>query len=77
MADKKLNFEASLARLEEILHTLESGEGSLDDMLKFYGEGVGLIRTCNEALEKAELSVKALQMTPDGVALTDFKAQED
>ena len=77
MADKKLNFEASLVRLEEILHTLESGEGSLDDMLKLYGEGVGLIRTCNEALEKAELSVKMLQMTPDGVALTDFKAQED
>ena len=77
MADKKLNFEASLARLEEILQTLESGEGSLDDMLKLYGEGVGLIRTCNEALEKAELSVKMLRMTPDGVALTDFKAQED
>ena len=77
MADKKLNFEASLARLEEILQTLEHGEGSLDDMLKLYEEGVGLIRVCNTALEKAELSVKALQMTPDGVALTDFKAQED
>ena len=77
MADKKLNFEASLARLEQILQALESGEGSLDDMLKLYGEGVGLIRTCNEALEKAELSVKALQMTPDGVSLADFKAQED
>ena len=78
MADKKLNFETSLARLEEILQTLERGEGSLDEMLKLYEEGVGLIRVCNTALEQAELSVKTLQIKADGgVALTDLHLEED
>lgn len=74
---KKMSFEQSLARLEEILHTLESGEGGLDATLKLYEEGIGLIRSCNEQLEKAEQSVKMLQMKSDGVALTDFMPAED
>ena len=78
MAEKKMSFEEALARLEEILQTLESGEGSLDGMLKLYEEGVGLIRACNEKLEAAELSVKMLAMKPDGgVGLTDFNPSED
>ena len=78
MADQKINFEASLARLEEILQALESGEGSLDGMLKLYEEGVGLIRACSKELESAELSVKTLQMRLDGgVELADFKPAED
>ena len=74
---KKMSFEQSLARLEEILHTLESGEGGLDATLKLYEEGVGLIRSCNEQLEKAEQSVKMLQIKPNGIALTDFMPSED
>ena len=78
MAEQKMSFEESLARLEEILQALESGEGSLDGMLKLYGEGVELIRACNERLEAAELSVKMLSMKPDGsVGLTDFNPSED
>lgn len=78
MPEKQLNFEASLARLEEILRALESGDASLDEMLKLYEEGVGLIRFCNEKLESAEQSVKMLQLQPDGsVGLTDFGRTED
>ena len=74
---KKMSFEQSLARLEEILHTLESGEGGLDATLKLYEEGVSLIRSCNEQLEKAEQSVKMLQMQSGGVVMTDFMPAED
>lgn len=78
MPKKQLNFEASLARLEEILRALESGDASLDEMLKLYEEGVGLIRFCNERLESAEQSVKMLQLQSDGsVGLTDFGRTED
>ena len=78
MPEKQLNFEASLARLEEILRALESGDASLDEMLKLYEEGVGLIRFCNERLESAEQSVKMLQLQSDGsVGLTDFGRTED
>ena len=78
MPEKQLNFEASLARLEEILRALESGDALLDEMLKLYEEGVGLIRFCNERLESAEQSVKMLQLQSDGsVGLTDFGRTED
>ncbi|MBQ9806268.1 MAG: exodeoxyribonuclease VII small subunit [Clostridia bacterium] len=78
MAKKTVPFEESMARLEEILAELEGGDGSLDELLKLYTEGVALIRTCNEQLEKAEQSVKMLQMQPDGsVAKVDFDSAED
>ena len=78
MPKKTQTFEDSLARLEEILRALESGDASLDEMLKLYEEGVGLIRSCNEKLESAEQSVKMLQLQPDGgVALVDFGKTEE
>ena len=78
MAKKRIQFEESMARLEEILAELESGDGSLDELLKLYTEGVELIRSCNEQLEKAEQRVKMLQMQPDGsIAKVDFESAED
>ena len=74
MTKKKLTFEESLARLEEILNLLENGDAKLDDTLKLYEEGVSLVRACNQYLQSAEQTVKALQITPDGTAeLVDFE----
>ena len=78
MAKKAMTFEAAMERLEEILHTLESGGEALDATLKLYEEGVGLIRICSEKLEHAEQSVKLLQMQADGsVSVTDFNQAEE
>ncbi len=78
MAKKTLTFETALARLEEILQKLESGESDLSESLKLYEEGIALTRSCTALLEKAEQSVKMLQMKPDGsVELTDFQKTED
>lgn len=72
MTKKTITFEAAMERLEEITQLLESGAEGLDDSLKLYEEGVALIRLCSERLEKAEQSVKVLQMQGDGVTLVDF-----
>ena len=78
MPKKEKTFEESMARLEEILQVLESGDAELDALLKLYEEGVGLIRFCNSTLENAEQKVKMMQLQPDGnVALTDFGKSED
>ena len=74
MPKKKLNFEESLARLEEILDALQNGDAKLDDTLKLYEEGVSLVRACNQYLQNAEQTVKTLQFNPDGTAaLVDFE----
>jgi len=77
MAKKNLSFEASIERLEEILHTLESGNETLDTSLKLYEEGIALIRSCSSLLEDAEQSVKMLRLQADGKAvLEDFNQSE-
>ena len=74
---KKADFEASMARLEEIVRSLESGAEGLDSALKLYEEGSALARECSETLDKAEMSVKMLQMKSDGsAALVDFGGEE-
>ncbi|MBQ9132228.1 MAG: exodeoxyribonuclease VII small subunit [Clostridia bacterium] len=71
-----MTFEAAVARLEEVLAALESGEADLGDSLKLYEEGIGLVRLCTKQLENAERSVKILQMQEDGTAvLADFKGE--
>ena len=78
MAKKELKFEDALTRLDEILRRLESGEGSLDALLKDYEEGIALLRECNARLEQAEQRVRMLQFTPDGgAALVDFNTPQE
>ena len=71
MANKKpLNFEAAMERLEEIVSAMEEGSGNLEESLKLYEEGVRLIRSCTNLLERAGQSVQKLQMREDGQVTT-------
>ena len=66
MAAKKLNFEQSVQRLEEIVRHLESGDMPLDDTLKLFEEGTGLIANCSKMLDEAEQKVVKLKKGTDG-----------
>lgn len=73
MATKQMKFEDRMARIEEIVAELETGEAGLDESLKLYREGIGLVRDCAKRLDEAEQTVKMLQAQEDGkLALTDF-----
>ena len=50
MAEKKLSFEQGTARLEEIVARLESGQAPLDESLKLFEEGSGLLLVKVEVL---------------------------
>ena len=54
MAAKKKSFEESLARLGEVVRTLERGDAPLADSLKLCDEGAALITACTEELDEAE-----------------------
>lgn len=60
MAEKKLSFEQSMLRLEEIAQRLEGGEASLDESLKLFEEGSRLMGKCNAMLDAAEQKVELL-----------------
>ncbi len=51
---EKIDFEKSLARLEEIAETLEGGSLSLDSSMLFFEEGVRLAKMCEKRLSEVE-----------------------
>ncbi len=63
---KKLDFERSLARLEEVVRKLESPQLSLDEAMRLFEEGVGLSQDCQKQLEEAEGRVEILLKKADG-----------
>ena len=69
MAAKKLSFEQSMARLEEIVGLLERGEAPLEESLALFEEGTKLMRTCSAMLDKAEQKVTLLKVGAQGQPL--------
>ena len=61
MATKKLSFEQSLARLDEIVRHLEKGDLPLKESLTLFEEGTALIKSCGIMLDDAEQQVVKLK----------------
>ncbi len=62
----QLSFEAALARLEEIVRTLEKGEAPLDESIKLYQEGERLKRHCEARLKDAQARIEQIALSGDG-----------
>jgi exodeoxyribonuclease VII small subunit len=76
MSEKQKNpFESKLARLEEIVRSMESGQLPLDESLKLFEEGVKISRECQSELDAAEQKVEILVNKSTGEK-TAFKPQE-
>ncbi len=72
----KNSFEKSINRLEELVAKLESGELSLEDSMKLFEEGTGLVADCMKKLDAAEQKVLLLRRELDGTPATvDFKEE--
>ena len=54
------SFDALYSDLEEKARKLEAGNLPLEESLRLYEEGAGLVDRLREILEKAELQVKTL-----------------
>ena len=67
----EMTFEQRLARLEEIVERLESGEVGLDESLKLYAEGAGLIQQCRKTLTEAEKKISKLTESASGDLATE------
>lgn len=65
-ARKKLDFESSMARLEEIVSLLEKGDAPLEQAMTLFEEGAKLLRECTRQLDEAEQKVSLLTAGKDG-----------
>lgn len=60
------SFEASLARLEEVVRRLESQDVPLEEAMRLFEEGVALARACSQRLNDAENKIELLIEREDG-----------
>lgn len=63
MAKKKMDFEKSLSRIEEIIEEIEIGEIPLDKSVELYKEAMELSVFCAQSLQAAEERIVVLQKT--------------
>lgn len=62
--DTETSFESVLNRLEQVVVRLEKGDLTLDDSLKAYEEGIGLVRQAQGRLDGMEKRLE--QLLADG-----------
>jgi exodeoxyribonuclease VII small subunit len=60
MAEKTVDFEKSLERLEAIVEEMESGDLSLEQMIKHFEEGSKLVTLCSGKLNEVEQKIEKL-----------------
>ena len=56
--DTEISFEDALSQLEEVIHSMESGESPLESLVENYESGVRLLKLCRNKIEVAEMKVK-------------------
>lgn len=70
--EKDIKFGKAMARLEEIVQSLEKGNLSLEDSLKFFEEGMRLSQICMARLDEAEKKVEILMKDKEKTVLKPF-----
>jgi len=53
-------FDQSLERLEEVVRRLEDGSVDLDEAIRLFEEGKGLVARCRERLSVAQARIEEL-----------------
>lgn len=66
MNQQNATFETNMQRLEQIVRAMERGDVPLEESLKLFQEGTGLVRNCSKLLDDAELQVKKVMTAADG-----------
>ena len=74
--DKQPGFEKSLERLETIVREMESGELSLEKMMKHFEEGMSLVGICSHKLNEVERKIEMLVKKGGQTTLAPFEAPE-
>ena len=66
MTKRKMTFEESMERLEQIVRIMERGEAPLEESLNLFREGTKLVADCSKLLEEARLQVDLVTQDADG-----------
>ena len=59
-SSEELRYEQLIEQLESIVDRIESGETGLEDSIKGYEQGIGLVKRARAILDKAEQRIVEL-----------------
>ena len=76
MSKKKMTFEESMGRLEQIVRAMERGDVPLEESLKLFQEGTELVKNCGKLLDEAQLQVNKIMVATDGSPVEEGFADE-
>ncbi len=76
MNQNNATFEQNMQRLEQIVRAMERGDVPLEESLKLFQEGTGLVEACGKLLDEAELQVKKITTAADGSPVEEAFADE-
>jgi len=76
MAEKTVDFEKSLERLEAIVEEMESGDLPLEQMIKHFEEGSKLVTLCSGKLNEVEQKIEKLVKKGGALTTESFKPEE-
>lgn len=65
MAAKKVTIEEKMSRIDTIIQALEQEDTTLQDSMKYYKEGVKLLKECDGMLDKVEKEIEELTKEQD------------
>lgn len=71
-----IDFEASLHELNTLVEQMEQGGLPLEESLKSFERGIGLVRLCQKALQDAEQKVQILTEKSGQVELIPYDEAE-
>lgn len=77
MAEKKnADFEQSLERLEQLVEEMDSGELSLEEMIRHFEEGSKLVEVCTKKLNEVEQKIEKLVKKDGKLTEVPFEVEE-
>lgn len=75
---KRLKFEEAVARLDEIVEAMETGEIGIEESLAQYEEAIKLAQHCREVLDRVEQRVRQIQVDAEGAVKSEpFESPEE
>ena len=75
MAEKNIDFEKSLERLETIVNEMEGGELPLEQMIGHFEEGSKLVTLCSKKLTEVEQKIEKLVKKGNGLESEPFETE--
>lgn len=74
--NKKIDFEASISALQDLVEKMERGEFTLEESVAQFEHGMALAKSCQQALKEAEIKVSKLTKAAEGALLEPLVGEQ-